>query len=292
MLGGSYGAGAPDFGNGPIAASSPPQFGFVVKFGPSGTTLWSEGSVSAANIGHAVALDGAGNVLVADVDASGFYVQKLDPSGQQVWKKSWKLATLPSTCNGQSSDPRLAVHGGRRRRGERGRGREPRVVLLQHPHRRRLRRRGDAFERDDGPREALADGCARLEQGARRRGRPAGGIDAIAVDAAGDIFFRENGASPNLRKLDPDGSLAWSQAMPGGLIMSQAVPVAFAPGGDLVYVSETQGSGNVADVTRLDPLGHTALDEELHRDGLLQPASSRAYSCSTSRSGRRARCSR
>ena len=90
------------------------------------------------------------------------------------------------------------------------------------------------------------------------------GVEAISVDATGDIFYRENGGDSsgnpvsNLRKLDPDGTLAWSKAMPAGVIFDVSPPVAFAPGGQLVYISDPipTSPSTVADISMLDAQGN------------------------------------
>lgn len=88
------------------------------------------------------------------------------------------------------------------------------------------------------------------------------GVQAISVDATGDIFYRENGSDAagnpvsNLRKLDPDGTLVWTQAMPAGVLSSTSPPVAFAPGGNLVYISDPVTSTQTADISMLDAQGN------------------------------------
>jgi hypothetical protein len=258
VLGGAYLAGAPDFGNGPLPASGQTQFGFVAKFDAKGTALWSQGSISARGMGHAVALDGAGNVLVADVDTSGLYVQKLDPSGQQVWRKSWTVVPAPPSCNGQAADASSRFTVGADAAGNVVVG----GTLVTWCSNLPLVPDFGGGALPTGGTTSLAkldpNGTLLWSKALGASDGLPSGEDAIAVDAAGGIYFRENGASPRLHKLSPDGSLAWSQPVPAGVTLADAPPVQFAPGGTLVYISNTQTPGNTANVTKLDAqLGNT-----------------------------------
>jgi hypothetical protein len=101
------------------------------------------------------------------------------------------------------------------------------------------------------------------------------GVEAISVDATGDIFYRDNGADSsgnpvaNLRKLDPDGTFAWSQPMPGGVIFDVSPPVAFAPGGQLVYISDPIPTTPiaVADISMLDAQGNVLWTKSFSNTG-------------------------
>jgi hypothetical protein len=98
-------SGTLDFGGGALTSAGASDV-FVAKLDPSGAHLWSKrfGDAGFSQYGTAVAVDGAGNVVVSGyffgtVDFGGgaltsagsddLFVAKLDPSGNHLWSKSF-----------------------------------------------------------------------------------------------------------------------------------------------------------------------------------------------------------
>ncbi|WP_437334844.1 hypothetical protein [Sorangium sp. So ce394] len=100
--------GTVDFGAGPLTSAGPTDV-FLLKLDPAGALLWSKrfGSDS-ADTGHAVAVDGSGNVLLAGIHGNnngtrdmsyggceplpplgseGVFVAKFDPEGNHIWSR-------------------------------------------------------------------------------------------------------------------------------------------------------------------------------------------------------------
>src|SRR5262249_10549415 len=101
IFGGTF-SGTVDFGTGPISAASVVGDGFVVAFDPAGDPAWSvhfgdpppiHGGPLAVrpHTVESLAVDPAGNVLVLGYRSlgpgGGMFLVKLDPMGQQVWRK-------------------------------------------------------------------------------------------------------------------------------------------------------------------------------------------------------------
>jgi hypothetical protein len=78
-------AGTIDFGDGPIASAGTAE-GFVAKLDPAGNAIWSQ---ARAERDAALAIDGAGNVLLASTVSCDLRVVKLDPAGNPVWTRDF-----------------------------------------------------------------------------------------------------------------------------------------------------------------------------------------------------------
>ncbi len=234
---------------------------FVTKFAPDGSPLWTRLSGNMGiDAGYAVAVDNAGNILVAgrfsDNPPSEYFTAlliKMDPDGNVFWHHLWPTVGMQAAGVAVANDNSIYVTGitGGPVDGQTHQGNKDSFLARFDEDGNRLWTRQWGSGEDDHGRKVAVDAAGN----AYVSGTTWGSLDGSALRGTHDAF---------LTSFDDDGNLLWTRQWGVSETQSWGLDVACGPDG-FVYVSGKAGTS--ATLAKFSTQGVHQWTESWENDG-------------------------